>query len=82
MAIVSNGVYQQRNAARMGIEKFFDSMIGSWHVGFLKPDAGIFNLALRELGFSANHALIVGDTWNADVVGGRSLGLRTLHLIR
>ena len=82
MAIVSNGVYQQRNAARMGIEKFFDSIIDSWHVGFMKPDARIFNLALRELGFSANQALMVGDTWNADVVGGRSLGIRTLHLIR
>ena len=82
MAIVSNGVYQQRNAARMGIEKFSDSIIGSCPVGFMKPDARIFNLALWELGFSANQALMVGDTRNADVVGGRSLGIRTLHLIR
>ena len=29
IAIVTNGVYQQRNAARLGIEKFFDSIIGS-----------------------------------------------------
>ena len=29
IAIVTNEVYQQRNAARMGIEKFFDSFIGS-----------------------------------------------------
>lgn len=48
----------------------------------MKPDAWIFNLALRELGFSANQTLMVGDTWNANVVGGRSLGIRTLHLIR
>ena len=48
----------------------------------MKPDAGIFNLAMRELGFSANQALMVGDTWNVNVVGGRSLGIRTLHLIR
>jgi FMN phosphatase YigB (HAD superfamily) len=82
MAIVSNGVYQQRNAARTGIEKFFDSIIGSWHVGSMKPEAEIFNLALRELGFSANQALMVGDTWNADVIGSRSLGIRTLQLIR
>jgi putative hydrolase of the HAD superfamily len=82
MVIVSNGVYQQRNAARMGIEKFFDSIIGSCHVGFMKLDARIFNLALWELGFSANQALMVGYRWNADVVGGRSLGIRTLHLLR
>ena len=48
----------------------------------MKPDAWIFNLALRELGFSANQALMVGDTWNVNVVGGRSLGIQTLHLIR
>jgi FMN phosphatase YigB (HAD superfamily) len=34
------------------------------------------------VGFSANQALMVGDTWNVNVVGGRSLGIRTLHLIR
>ena len=34
----------------------------------MKPDAWIFNLALRELGFSANQALMVGDTWNVNVV--------------
>ena len=48
----------------------------------MKPDAWIFNLVLRELGFSANQVLMVGDTWNVNVVGGRSLGIRTLHLIR
>ena len=73
MAIVSNGVCQQRNAARIEIEKFFDSIISARHVGFMETNARIFNLALRELGFFANQALLVGDTWNTDLVGDRSL---------
>ena len=82
MAIVSNGVYQQKNAAMMGIEKYFDTIIGSWHVGYMKPDPEIFNMALRQLGASPERALMVGDTWDADVAGARSAGIRALHLKR
>ncbi|MDP6453450.1 MAG: HAD family hydrolase [SAR202 cluster bacterium] len=82
MAIVSNGVYQQRNAALMGIEDYFDTIIGSWHVGYMKPDPEIFNMALRQLGASPEQALMVGDTWDADVVGARSAGIQALHLKR
>lgn len=41
MAIVSNGVYQRRAAARLGVAEYFDSIIGSWHVGFMNPDPEI-----------------------------------------
>ena len=82
MAIVSNGVYQRRAAARLGVAEYFESIIGSWHVGFMKPDPEIFNMALGEMGVSADRALMVGDSWDADVEGAGSLGIRTLHLKR
>jgi putative hydrolase of the HAD superfamily len=48
----------------------------------MKPGPEIFNMALGELGLSAEQALMVGDTWLDDVEGARSLGIRTLHLRR
>ena len=82
MAIVSNGVYQRRAAARLGVAEYFDSVVGSWHEGFMKPDPEMFDMALGELGVSAERALMVGDSWDHDVEGARSLGIRALHLRR
>jgi HAD superfamily hydrolase (TIGR01549 family) len=82
IGIVSNGGYQRRAAARLGIERYFESIVGSWHVGFMKPDPKIFDLALVELDVPAEHALMIGDTWEDDVEGARSLGMRALHLRR
>ena len=82
MVMVSNGVYQRKAVAKLKILNLFDSIIGSFHVGFMKPDPKIFNLALREMGASTEQALMVGDTWDADVLGARSLGIHVLHLRR
>ncbi len=82
MAIVSNGVHQQRVAARLGIAGYFDIIIGSWHVGCKKPGPDIFNMALGELGVSAEQTLMVGDSWGDDVEGATAIGIRALHLKR
>jgi FMN phosphatase YigB (HAD superfamily) len=57
-------------------------LITSEDVGVAKPDPVIFEAALTALGVTAPEAILVGDAWQADVVGGRAAGLRTVWLNR
>ena len=82
MAIVSNGVNQERAARRLGIDRYFDRIIGSAHVGFAKPRPEVFHLALSALGIGPQDAIMVGDSWAADVLGARGVGVRCLHVVR
>jgi HAD superfamily hydrolase (TIGR01549 family) len=75
LAIVSNGCYQTRCARRLGIEGYFDAIIGSWHVGYRKPGREIFDIAISQLGLTANEAVMVGDSWDLDIAGGHNAGL-------
>ena len=82
LAIVSNGVFQKDTCRILGLEHHFDSIIGSWHVGLRKPMPEIFHLALSDLGVRAEEAIMVGDSWENDVVGANGVGIRSFHLAR
>ena len=60
----------------------WDMVLGAEVAGYYKPQREAYSISVNLLGLDPNQALMVGDTWNADVVGGRSLGIRTLHRIR
>jgi HAD superfamily hydrolase (TIGR01549 family) len=66
---------------RDGITPWFDEIVLSYQVGFVKPDPRIFHAALDALGMPAGDVLMVGDNANDDG-GGTHLGLRTLILPR
>jgi putative hydrolase of the HAD superfamily len=51
------------------------AVLDSGVVGVGKPDPAIFRLALDALGVAPEHALHVGDTPAADVVGARAAGV-------
>ena len=82
MAIVSNGVYQEETSRRLGIAAYFDAIIGSLHVGFRKPMRQIFQMALDALGVGPEHAVMVGDNFEADVLGAEAAGIKGIHIIR
>lgn len=49
-------------------------------VGVAKPDPGIFYIALEAVGVSAENAVHVGDTIEADVKGALAAGVSPLHI--
>lgn len=63
-----------------GIEHYFDAVIESAVVGIRKPDARIFGLGVEALGFSPEDVLVVGDSYDKDIVPAHSLGCRTVWL--
>ena len=47
-----------------------------------KPDWAIFQLTLDRLSCAPQRAVMVGDSWMADIVPAAALGLRTIWLNR
>lgn len=82
VAIVSNGAYQAEMSRLLGIGHYFDEIIGSLHVGVHKPRPEIFHLALSALDIEPHEAVMVGDTWEHDIVGAQAVGIRALHIVR
>jgi 23S rRNA (guanosine2251-2'-O)-methyltransferase len=76
LAVVSNangrlGVVFER----LGLAKYFDCLIDSFHEGVEKPDPRLFEIALSRCGARAERTLHVGDLYHVDVVGARAAGL-------
>ncbi|MEW5812267.1 MAG: HAD-IA family hydrolase [Actinomycetota bacterium] len=75
-AVVSNIAFDIRPAFEtLGVAEDVDTFVLSFEVGATKPDPAIFTTALERLGVPAEHALMVGDSDEADG-GARALGCR------
>ena len=73
-AVVSNISFDLRPAFQaIGIADYVDEFVLSFEVGAVKPDAAIFETALSRLGVAAEHAVMVGDSEEADG-GARAVG--------
>ena len=81
VAMVSNGVNQERGARKLGIDHYFDVIVGSVHVGFAKPDPKIFHIALSALDVAPDDAIMVGDDPELDVEGARGVGMRCAQVV-
>jgi HAD superfamily hydrolase (TIGR01509 family) len=73
-AVVSNIAFDIRPAfVAIGVADDVDEFVLSFEVGAIKPDAAIFETALARLGVDAAHAVMVGDSDEADG-GARAVG--------
>ena len=63
-------------------ESLVDTVVYSTRCGAAKPNARIFRHALKALGATAETALHVGDSLDADYQGAIAAGMAALHLDR
>lgn len=61
-----------------GLYDLFDSMVLSCIVGFRKPRSEIFKFALNSLSIHPSEAVMIGDDYNADVVGALNVGMKAI----
>ena len=61
-----------------GLTDLIDFMVTSEDVGHLKPAEEMFEAALDRAGVRAADAVMVGDSWEQDVVGAEEAGLRAV----
>lgn len=62
------------------LDTYFPIIIESAVVGIRKPDPRIFELGVEALGLPLSKVVVVGDSYDKDIVPARSLGCRTVWL--
>lgn len=62
---------------RLGLKRYFESIIVSCNVGFTKPSPVIFEQAVRWLKVRPENLLHVGDSQTEDVDGAKAAGLNS-----
>jgi putative hydrolase of the HAD superfamily len=80
IAVVSNNLLeeQQDKLATCGLDRFIDALVVSEEVGVSKPDPEIFRVALERLRVGPESAVMIGDSWHADVAGAHAAGVRAI----
>ena len=68
--------------AEVGLAEFFAFILPSAEIGVEKPDGRIFSLALQRLGLEPQEVVHIGDSYEADVVGARAVGITPILLDR
>jgi putative hydrolase of the HAD superfamily len=82
MHIITNGFIEvqghKMKAAKLN--DYFTEMINSEHCGVRKPHRGIFDYAMQTTGADASKSLMIGDDWEADILGARNYGMDQAYL--
>ncbi len=80
VGIVSNNLHQEQmeKIRSCGLETFVDVLVVSETAGVAKPDPAIFRLALDRLECAPSAAVMVGDSWPADIEGAQRAGIRPI----
>jgi putative hydrolase of the HAD superfamily len=68
--------------AAVGLGGMLDAIVTSAEVGARKPDRRIFEAALAAVQCPPDRALVVGDSLEIDVAGGRAAGIRSVLIDR
>lgn len=80
VAIVSNNLLeeQQDKLRTCALDVHVDVLVVSEEAGVSKPDPAIFEIALERLGCAPADAVMIGDSWAADIVGAHAVGMRAI----
>jgi len=78
--IITNGFkeVQHKKIYNSGIHNYFSSIITSEDAGVKKPNPLIFNMALQMNSINANQAIMIGDSFEADILGAEAVGMQTI----
>lgn len=76
MHIITNGFneVQFKKLENSGLSKYFDKIITSEEAGVKKPNPHIFQFALNKANAVSNESIMIGDNWEADIMGAKNVG--------
>jgi len=81
LGIVSNFYGNLENILKEAkMERFFAAVADSSSIGIFKPDARIFEAALKKIDCAPESAAMIGDSLAKDCAPARKLGMRTVWL--
>ena len=84
IAVVTNNTVKEQveKLATFGLDRHVTALITSEECGVAKPDGAIFRRALERLDVTAGDAVMIGDSWEKDVIGATRAGIRAVWLNR
>jgi putative hydrolase of the HAD superfamily len=76
LCVISNFVWGAPELIHdLELTRHFEALVISARVGFQKPNQGIFRHALDQMRVEPGKAIHVGDSYRADVLGARRMGI-------
>jgi HAD superfamily hydrolase (TIGR01549 family) len=83
VAVTNNLVAEQEDKLRhTGLRHLFDDLVISEAAGISKPNPVIFSMALTAAGVHAAESVMLGDSWENDVMGAIGAGIAAAWLDR
>jgi len=74
--------FQKFQFDAFGISNLFDSVTTSEEVQSYKPGKDIFNVAFKKANCRGTESIMVGDSYEKDIIGGKNMGMTTIWLNR
>jgi putative hydrolase of the HAD superfamily len=80
IGLITNGfdLKQWEKLVRLGLYPFFDEVITSEAVGYKKPDKRIFEIAMERMNVSCDTSVMVGNSFDDDIVGAYNAGIPSM----
>lgn len=80
VGLITNGkeIKQWEKLVRLGLYPFFDDVVTSESVGVEKPDPEIYNIAMQRLDVTAGTSLMVGNSFETDIMGAYNAGIQSM----
>lgn len=81
MAIITNGFreVQHHKIKRSELSKYFKKIFISEEIGAQKPKKEIFEHAIKSMNAPKKSTLMIGDSWEADILGARNFGIDQIY---
>ncbi len=79
--LITNGFneVQHQKIKNSNLTPFFKEVITSEDVGVKKPDPTIFDFALKKANAIKKESIMIGDNWEADVMGALQYGIKAIY---
>lgn len=75
--IITNGFdeVQDKKLTESNIKTYFQTVTNSEMAGVKKPNPEIFNFALEQSGAKVSESIMIGDSYEADILGAKNVGM-------
>ena len=81
MSVITNGFkeVQYDKIQKSGLSKYFRKIFISEEIGAQKPDKQIFEYAVKSMNAKKKKSLMIGDSWDADIIGALNFGIDQVY---
>ena len=81
MVVLTNGFeeVQHIKVSQSNLGQYFEEIITSDSLGFKKPHPQAYALALERVGAKPQDVIMIGDNFEADVLGAKEAGLGQIY---